>query len=70
MFLVKTLHIAAVILIVIFNYITLGVLFPLLVLAVQIVIPVILMAETRNREDRCDNGDELTSEVYLAKIMA
>lgn len=69
MFLVKTLHIAAVILIVIFNYITLGVLFPLLVLAVQIVIPVILMAETRNR-DRCDNGDELTSEVYLAKIMA
>jgi hypothetical protein len=69
MFLVKTLHTAAVILIILFNYITSGVIFPLLVLTVQTVIPIILLLET-NKRDRCDNGDKLTSEVYLAKIMA
>jgi len=48
---------------------SLGVMLPTLVLAVQLVIPILLVLEANNKEDLCADGAALTSAAILAKIM-
>ncbi len=56
----------------VFTYVSLhgsGILIPFLVLIVQVAIPILLLAESYNKQ-RCVNGEDLPAEQYISKIMA